>query len=80
MAKRADPVPELKRQLGAELATLIADFRPEHIAMLIGVDRRRVGDLKRERLERFSLESLIRFLARLRRNVEIRTSPRRIGE
>ena len=77
---RADPIPELKRQLGAEIAALIGARDPEDIALLIGTDRRPVVDLRREKLDRFSLESLIRFAARLRLSVEIRTTRRRIGE
>jgi predicted XRE-type DNA-binding protein len=47
----ADPVPELKRQLGTESA--------------------RISDLRHGKLERFSLETLIRFAAHLGRRVEL---------
>jgi hypothetical protein len=46
-------------------------WNSDDIAFLIGTDRWRVADLKRASLERFSLERLIRFLARLDYRVEI---------
>jgi predicted XRE-type DNA-binding protein len=61
-----DPVPELKRQVGDEIARRIAGRNQWHVAVDIGTDQPRVSDLRRGRLERFSLETLIRFLSRLR--------------
>jgi predicted XRE-type DNA-binding protein len=72
MVYRADPIPELKRQLGAELAPLVAGWRRADIAALMGADAERVSDLRSGRLDRFSLETLIRFLTRLQHRVELR--------
>jgi len=72
-----DPIPELKRQLGAQIAARIASFRSSDAAVLIGTDQPRVSDLRRGKLERFSLETLIRFLARLRYDMVLRVEPRR---
>jgi predicted XRE-type DNA-binding protein len=68
---RRDPVPALKQQLGAELARLLVGWNADDIAVLIGTDRPRISELRREKLERFSLETLIRYLARLQYRVEI---------
>jgi predicted XRE-type DNA-binding protein len=67
----SDPIPALKQQLGAELARLVAGWNNDDIAYLIGTDRRRIADLRRVKLARFSLERLIRFLVRLDYRVEI---------
>jgi len=66
-----DPIPALKRQLGVELQRLLRDWNTDDIAFMMGTDRWRVADLRRARLERFSLERLIRFLARLDYSVDI---------
>lgn len=60
-----DPIPALKRQLGVELQRLLRDWNADDVAFIMGTDRWRIADLRRTRLERFSLERLIRFLARL---------------
>jgi len=66
-----DPIPVLKRQLGEELARLVVEWNIDDIAYMIGTDRARISDLRAIRLERFSLERLVRFLARLDYWVEI---------
>ena len=68
---RVDPIPALKRQLGDELARLLARWNADDVAALIGTDRWRISDLRRGKLDRFSLETLIRYLARLGHAVEI---------
>jgi hypothetical protein len=60
-----DPVPELKRALCAELAPRVARCNGDDVAALLGTDRSRIADLRRGKLARFSLETLIRFAARL---------------
>ena len=66
-----NPIPELKRQLGAELAVLLAHWNADDIATLIGTDRPRISELRRGKLGRFSLETLIRYVTRLRYRVEL---------
>ena len=60
----ADPIPALKQQLGDELVKVIQGWRSGDIAYLMKVDRARVSDLRRGNLSRFSLEMLVRLLAR----------------
>jgi len=66
-----DPIPDLKRQVGDEIARLIADENSWQIATLIGTDQPRVSELKRGKLTRFSLETLLRYAYRLRRTPKI---------
>jgi len=74
-----DPIPALNRQLGEELARLVAEWNIDDIAFMIGTDRARISDLRAVRLERFSLERLIRFLARLDYRVEIAVTQARFA-
>ena len=71
MSRDADPIPDLKCRLGAELARLVAGWNGDDIAFVLRTDRSRVAELRREKLDRFSLETLIRFLERLDRRVEL---------
>jgi predicted XRE-type DNA-binding protein len=48
------------------------------MAAWIGVDRPRLSELRRGIVKRYSLEMLIRFLARLRYDVTLSVSRRRI--
>lgn len=71
----SDPVPALKRQLGAELASALArrlgSPRRADVAVMLDTDAARVSDLRHGKLERFSLETLIRFAARLGLRVDV---------
>ena len=78
MATRPDPIPELKRQLGAQLAQLLAGWRASDIALVIGTEPARISDLRRGDLTRFSLETLILFVTRLRYRVELRVTRGRV--
>ena len=71
MRPRPDPVPALKQQLGAELVHLLLGWRATDVAYRLGTNAPRIADLRRRRLERFSLETLIRFTTRLGRCVEL---------
>jgi hypothetical protein len=71
-----DPIPDLKRQAGAELVRLVAHWNGDDIGVLLGTDRARVADLRRGKLDRFSLETLIRFLTRLGMHAELRIAQR----
>jgi predicted XRE-type DNA-binding protein len=42
------------------------------LAAVIGTDQPRVSDIRRGKLDRFSLETLIRYLVRLRCRVELK--------
>ena len=66
-----DPIPALKRQLGADIARLIQGSSPMNVYFRLRVDQPRVSELRRQKLERFSLESLIRFAHRLDQHVEL---------
>jgi predicted XRE-type DNA-binding protein len=72
--RSADPIPALKQQLGAELAHLVSGWNADDIAAILRTDRFRVAELRREKLDRFSLETLIRYLARLDRGVELQVT------
>ena len=68
---RVDPIPELKRQCASALVALLAEWNAHDIATYIGTDQPRISDLRRGKLDRFSLETLIRYLVRLRRRVDL---------
>jgi predicted XRE-type DNA-binding protein len=74
-----DPIPPLKQQLGAELAKLLAGWNADDIAVVIGTDRPRISELRRGRLARFSLETLIRYLARLQHRVDMTVTRERVA-
>lgn len=71
-----DPVPQLKRQAAERIVGLIDGWNAHDIASVMGTDQPRISDLRRGRLERFSLEALIRFLTRLRQDVSLETRAR----
>ena len=79
MAYRPDPVPELKRLLGEEIRRRIDGWRTADMAVLMGTDQPRLSDIRRRKLGRFSLETLIRFASRLRCRVELRVTDQRTG-
>jgi predicted XRE-type DNA-binding protein len=66
-----DSIPALKQQLGRDLARLLAGWNADDIAVLIGTDRPRISELRRAKLDRFSLETLIRYLTRLGHRVDV---------
>jgi predicted XRE-type DNA-binding protein len=59
-----DPVPCLKEQLAHEIVHRLDGWTQDVAANFIGTDPSRVSDLRRGRLERFSLQQLIRFITR----------------
>ena len=69
-----DPIPALKRQVAAQLVRELEGWNADDIGDILGTDRRRIGNIRRGRLERFSLETLMRYLARLGCVVELRLS------
>jgi predicted XRE-type DNA-binding protein len=73
---RPDPIPQLKRDAAAELAKLLAQWSAHDVARLICTDAPRVMEIRRGKLDRFSLETLIRYLTRLGHRVELRITER----
>jgi hypothetical protein len=71
-----DPIPELKRQAAAALVPLMIG-NAHDVAAIIGTDQPRVSDIRRGRLERCSLETLIRYLTRLQCRVALEIAPPR---
>ena len=67
----ADPILDLKRQAGAALVPLVDHWNSDDIASLLRTERERVAELRRGKLDRFSLERLIRFLVRAGARVEL---------
>ena len=70
--KNEDPIPALKRQLAALVVARVRGWSQAHAAYFLGTDQARVSDLRRGRLDRVSLEQLIRFVARVDGDVAIR--------
>jgi predicted XRE-type DNA-binding protein len=66
-----DPIPDLKTLIGGEIAKRIAKRGQWEVAVWIGTDQPRVSELRRGKLERFSLETLIRYLSKLRCRVTV---------
>src|SRR5437868_11822648 len=72
MPRRApDPIPNLKAQLRQAVVDALDGWSQVNAAWWIGSDQGRVSDLRRNKLERFSVEQLIRFLSRVDRRVEL---------
>src|SRR5688500_16908840 len=63
MIETEDPIPDLKEQLRREIVSLVGSWHQYVAAARLGIDQPRMSDLKRGRLERFSLEKLSRVLA-----------------
>jgi len=70
-----DPIRDLKQRAGAALAPLLEGWNADDVAAVIGTDRPRVSELRRGKLDRFSLETLIRYLTRLGQHVELHVAP-----
>ena len=69
-----DPIPELKRQLAAELVRVMHGWTTTELVFRVRIDQPRISDLRRGRLERISLERLIRWLAELNHRVDVTVS------
>lgn len=73
-----DPIPELKRDVARAIVRTIDGWTQCNAAALLHIDQPRISDLRNDRLERFSLDQLIRLLAHADGVVELRfTSPNR---
>ncbi len=69
-----DPMPALKRALGAELARVIDGWGTHDLAAILHTDRSRIAEIRRGKLDRFSLETLIRFATRAGMCVDLRAA------
>lgn len=62
---RADPIPALKENLARILVERLDGWAQVDVAEMLGTDQPRVSDLRNHRLERLSLEQLVRFTSRI---------------
>jgi len=65
-----DPVPALKRQLADAIVRIAGQTNFHVAAPVLGIDTARLSDLRRGRVDRFSIDRLIRILAVVDRRVE----------
>lgn len=66
-----DHIEVLKRQLAAEILNVASQTKAWRVTRALGIDRARLSNLRRGRLERFSLEWLIDMLGTLGRRVDL---------
>jgi predicted XRE-type DNA-binding protein len=66
-----DPVPALKEAVARAIVDRLQGWTQVNAAELLRTDQPRVSDLRNGRLERFSLEKLVRLATRLRGDVTI---------
>ena len=66
-----DPIPALKAQLGRSILSEIGRTSQLRGARMLGLDEARMSNIEQGRLERFSLQKLIRLLARINRRVDL---------
>ena len=66
-----DPIPPLKAQVAARIVEKLERWAQVWAADLIGTDQPRMSDLRNGRLERFSLERLLRFASKLHCDITI---------
>ena len=74
-----DPISALKEQAAGALVPLVERWSRGDAAALIGIERERIAELCRGKLDRFSLERLIRLLVRAGARVELRIAPPSTG-
>jgi hypothetical protein len=74
VTRDSDPITALKNDAAAALAECLRHGNGDDLGALLGTDRFRIADLRRGRLGRFSLETLIRFLDRAGMCVELRVT------
>jgi predicted XRE-type DNA-binding protein len=65
-----DPIPPIKRELAVELVRIMSSYRTTDVLANVRIDQPRVSDLRRGRLERISVERLIRWLSQMGYRVE----------
>jgi predicted XRE-type DNA-binding protein len=65
------PIASLRQQLADEILRLVGDLPTVISAKLLCIDERRMADLRHGRVQRFSVERLIRMLAQIDRRVDL---------
>jgi predicted XRE-type DNA-binding protein len=66
-----DPIPELKEQLRNSILEELGPGNQIHLAKTLGIDEALMSQLQHGKLERISLQKLIRLLARINRRVDL---------
>ena len=66
-----DPIPALKEQLRQAILAAVGRMNQRVAARIVGVHEARMSNIERGRLERFSVQKLIRLLARLNQRVDL---------
>lgn len=66
-----DPIPGLKEQLRRSILADVGRFNTLVAAHMLGLDESRMSNIEHGRLERFSLQRLVRLLARINRRVDL---------
>jgi predicted XRE-type DNA-binding protein len=66
-----DPIPGLKEQLRRSILSEVGRKNQLVRAHMLGIDESRMSNIDHGRLERFSLQRLIRLLARINRRVNL---------
>jgi predicted XRE-type DNA-binding protein len=66
-----DPIPALKEQLGRSILAEIGPTSQLAAARMLGLDEARMSNIEHGRCERFSLQKLIRLLARINRRIDL---------
>ena len=69
-----DPIPPLKQQLARHLVKRLDGWSQEMAGELIGSDQPGMSDLRNKRLDRFSLDRLVRFVDRVGGDVTIQVA------
>ena len=71
MNNASDPVANLKQQLARAIVERLESSGQQNIARRLGIDQPRASELVRGRLQRFSLQQLVRFASRADGDVSI---------
>ena len=77
MAHSPDPIPALKRRVAEEILLLVDGWTQGNAGALLRAAQPRVSELRAGRLDRYSLDRLLRFIASLGRGIEIVTTQSR---
>ena len=76
LIRYVDPIPALKRQLAATITARMEGWQQYNGGAMLHIDGARLSNIRRGQLERFSLQALVRMLARIGEEVVITTTSR----